>query len=86
MPSYQWPRKPLPPLTVETNYLASDFERFEYFGGSLTGNKAILRLHLSNRTILDLPASDEELRRLLVVLCEAFRPHAIAHLKSGGWI
>ncbi len=77
MPSYQWPRKPLPPLAVETNYVASDFEGFEYVGAALTGSKAILRLHLSNNTTIDLPTSDDELRHLLVMLCDAFGPAAI---------
>ena len=86
MPSFQWPRKPLPPLAVETNYLASDFEHFEYYGSALTGSKAILRLHLSNKTTIDLPSSDDELRHLLVLLCEAFPRAAADHVKSRGWI
>ncbi len=76
----------MPPLAVETNYIASDFERFEYIGSALTESKAILRLHLSNKTTIDLPTSDDELRHLLVVLCDAFGTAAIAHLKSRGWI
>jgi len=49
--------KNLPPLEVETAYLATDFERFEYSGAQLQppGSKAILRLHLSNGTTIDLP-------------------------------
>jgi hypothetical protein len=72
MPSYQWPRKPLPALAIETNYLASDFEHFEYFGSPLTGGKAILRLHLSNSTTIDLPATDDALIYLRNVLDAAF--------------
>ncbi len=34
------PRKPLPPLSTETNYEAADFEGFEYFGAALTGSKS----------------------------------------------
>ena len=79
-------RKALPPLAVGTDYVAADFERFEYFGSMLTGSKAILRLHLKNGTTIDLPASDDELKRLLIVLCEAFGPVAIEHLKKRGWI
>jgi hypothetical protein len=86
MPSYQRPRKPLPPLAVETNYIASDFEHFEYFGSALTESKAILRLHLSNKTTIDLPTTDDELRHLLVMLLDAFGTDGIAHLKSRGWI
>jgi hypothetical protein len=72
--SIGWPRKPLPPLGVETNYLASDFETFEYFGGPLTGSTPILRLHLKNSTTIDLPSSDDELRRLRDVLNAAYPP------------
>jgi hypothetical protein len=79
-------RKALPPLEVGRAYLATDFESFEYAGSMLTGSKAILRLHLKNGTTIDLPASDDELKRLLVLLCEAFGPHAIAHLKMRKWI
>ena len=86
MPSYQNPRKLLPPLAVETNYAAVDFERFEYFGAVLPGVKAILRLHLKNGTTIDLAASDDELRNLLVMLCEAFPPTAVQHVKARGWV
>jgi hypothetical protein len=84
MVSIQNPRKPLPPLSTETNYWAADFESFEYFGGALTGSKAILRLHLKNGTTIDLPASDDELRHLLVMLCEAFPQRAVEYVK-GRW-
>jgi len=80
------PRKPLPPLATETNYVAADFESFEYFGAALTGSKAILRLHLKNGTTIDLPASDDALKHLLVLLIGAFGPHAIEHLKTMKWI
>jgi hypothetical protein len=86
MTNFQRPRRNLPPLEVGTAYAATDFERFEYFGSALTGSKAILRLHLKNATTIDLPTSDDELRHLLVMLCEAFGPDAIAHLRSRGWI
>jgi hypothetical protein len=76
----------LPPLEARTPYQATDFESFEYFGAGLTGSKAILRLHLKNETTIDLPTTDDELRHLLVILCEAFGSDAIAHLKSRGWI
>jgi hypothetical protein len=79
-------RKALPPLAVGTAYVAADFERFEYFGSMLTGSKAILRLHLKNGTTIDLPTSDDELKLLLIMLCEAFGPVAIEHLKKRGWI
>jgi hypothetical protein len=79
-------RKALPPLEVGRAYVAADFERFEYCGSMLTGSKAILRLHLKNGTTIDLPASDDELKRLLIVLCEAFGPVVVEHLKKRGWI
>lgn len=84
--SFQRAQKNLPPLQVGTAYEAADFQKFEYCGAMLTGSTAILRLHLRNGTTIDLPASDDELRRLLVVLCEAFGPVAVAHLKKRGWV
>ena len=48
--------------------------------------KAIHRLHLKNGTTIDLPTSDDELKRLLIMLCEAFGPVAVEHLKKRGWI
>jgi hypothetical protein len=80
------PKRPLPPLATHTNYKATDFESFEYFGAALTGSKAILRLHLKNETTIDLPSSDDDLKHLLVILIEAFGPHAIEHLKMRKWI
>jgi hypothetical protein len=80
------PRKNLPPLEVGTPYIATDFENFEYFGAKLTGSEAILRLHLKNATTVDLPATDDELKNLMVMLIEAFGPRAIEHLRSRGWI
>ena len=77
--------KNLPPLEVGTAYVASDFETFEYCGAALTGSKAILRLHLKNGTTIDLPANDDELRRLLHSLCDAFGEDATRHLKERGW-
>ena len=79
-------QKNLPPLEVGQAYRAQKFERFEYVGSALTGSKAILRLHLANRTTIDLPTTDEELKRLMVVLIEAFGSDAISHLKSRKWI
>ena len=52
----------------------------------LTGSKATLRLHLKNGTSIDLPCDDTELKRLTLVLCEAFGPVVIEHLKSRGWV
>jgi hypothetical protein len=79
-------KRSLPPLQVGKAYEATDFERFDYFGSKLTGSKAILRLHLKNATTIDLPTSDDELRHLLVILCEAFGPTAVEHLKMRGWV
>lgn len=78
--------KPLPSLEVGTAYEAVGFERFEYSHASLSGGATILRLHLKNGTTLDLPTSDEALKNLLTMLCDAFGPHAVAHLRSRGWI
>jgi hypothetical protein len=83
MTSIRNPKKPLPPLATETNYEAANFE---HFGSKLTGSKAILRLHLKNGTIIDLPSNDEDLKHLLVILCEAFPSTAISRLKQRGLI
>lgn len=73
-------------LVAGLHYEAEDFETFEYFGDVLTGSKAILRLHMKNGTKVDLPATNDELQRLAVVLTEAFGPVVIEHLKMRGWI
>ena len=57
--------KNLPPLEVGQAYRAQDFESFEYVGAALTGSKAILRLHLKNKTTIDLPTSDDQLLFLM---------------------
>lgn len=79
-------RRPLPPLEVGTAYVATDFESFEYCHASLRGGETILRLHLKNGTTLDLPASDDQLRALLTMLCDAFGAHAVDHLKTRNWL
>ena len=84
--SFRRAQKNLPPLQVGMAYEAADFERFEYCGAMLTGSTAILRLHLKNGTTIDLPANDDELKRLALVLCEAFGPHVIEHIKSRKWV
>ena len=84
MPNRQSSRKPPLLLKVGTVYEAAEFERFEYSGGLLTGSKPILRLHMKNGTIIDLPTTDDELRHLLVNLCEAFPEAAVSHLKMRG--
>jgi hypothetical protein len=78
--------KSLPPLEVGQAYRATDFERFEYSSAQLTGSKAILRLHLSNGTTIDLPANDDELRHLMAMLCDAFPGEAVELFRRRGWI
>lgn len=84
------PTKPnLPPLQVGRAYQATDFNGFEYRHHSTipqSEQKSIFRIHLSNGTTIDLPATDEQLKHLAIVLTEAFGPHVIAHLKSRGWV
>jgi len=82
MVSIRNPKKPLPPLATETNYEAADFEYFEYFGALKAGSKATLRLNLKNGTTIDLPSSENELKRLMVNLIEAFGSDAIARLRE----
>lgn len=76
----------LPPLEVGRAYVAADFQSFEYLSAKLTGSTAILRLHLSNGTTVDLPASDDELRRLMAMLCDAFPREAADLFRQRGWI
>jgi hypothetical protein len=76
----------LPPLEAGTPYLAVDFVSFEYRGEALTGSEAILRLHLKNATTIDIPTSDDEMKRLARVLTDAFGPVVIEHLKTRRWI
>ncbi len=79
-------KKPFPPLEVGQAYEAADFESFEYSGAILTGSKAILRLHLKNGTIIDLPTTDDELRHLMYMLCDAFPPAAVELFRERGWV
>ncbi len=65
-------RKTLPPLEVGALYRIPDFERFEFGRSVLTGEAPILRLHLTNGTILEIPASDTSLRVLRNVLMAAY--------------
>ena len=76
----------LPLLEVGIAYLAQDFESFEFSRLFQGEGKATLRLHLKNKTTLDLPTTDADLQRLAVVLAEAYPAHVIAHLKSNSKI
>jgi hypothetical protein len=78
--------KNLPPLEVGQAYTAQDFESFEYSGTVLTGGKAILRLHLANRTTIDIPATNDELRRLMYLLCDAFPGEAVKLFRQRNWV
>ena len=82
----QMPTKKLPPLEVGQAYEAADFVSFEYFGAVLTGRAPILRLHLKNGTTIDLPTTDDELRHLMYILCDAFPPAAVELFRQRGWI
>ena len=79
--------KNLPPLEVGQAYVAADFQRFEYCSERLSppGTAATLRLHLSNGTTIDLPASDADMAHLAVVLAEAFGPAVLEHMRMRGW-
>ena len=78
--------KPLPVLEVGQAYSAVDFDRFQYSSARGPEGSAALLLHLSNGTTIHLPASDQELARLMRVLVEAYPEAAIAHLKARNWI
>lgn len=80
----------LPPLEVGTAYQAQDFEGFEFearkLHRALTGeDRAILRLHLSNATKLDIPAKDEDLLYLLRMLILAHPKETLDFVKTQPW-
>ncbi|MGE7367914.1 hypothetical protein ACQKKX_02435 [Neorhizobium sp. NPDC001467] len=79
----------LPALEVGTSYRVVDFERFEYQHRSLGqahGEEAnILRLHLKNQTILDLPVSDEAFEHLLRTMIHMFPAVALDEIKRQPW-
>ena len=84
-------RKNLPPLEVGAIYRVPDFQSFEYMAQSLqkavTGeDTAILRVHLLNATILEIPIQTEDLHFLLRTLIDAYGETAIAHLKQRKWV
>ena len=80
------PQKRLPPLAVGQAYVAEDVETFGYLGAKLTGSAPILRLHLKNATTIDLPTTNERLRQLMHVLCDAFPKAAVEHVvEMRGW-
>lgn len=77
----------LPPLEVNTLYRTQDFEGFEFSARVLhqmvtDEDTAILRLRLSNKTILEIPATDEDLHYLLRVLMEAYPDVVQQHLNA----
>jgi hypothetical protein len=84
-------RQNLPPLEVGTIYRLQDFRGFEFSARALhqdvTGeDTAILRVHLANQTILEIPASEDDLHHLLRVLMEACPEAAQEHAKVRGWV
>lgn len=75
--------KNLPPLEVGATYRVADFAKFEWWSGRLTGEAtATLRLHLKNGTILEIPATEEELQYLQHNLNEAFPKRAVEYAKT----
>lgn len=79
--------KNLPPLEVDTTYRARDFEYFEFSAQSLhhamTGEEtAILRLHLANKTKIDIPATETDLHFLMRVLMAAYPKVAMDYRNS----
>lgn len=65
-------RKVLRPLEVGQIYVVPGFESFEFAATALTGEKPMLRLHLVNKTILELQTSDDRLQALLKMLNAAY--------------
>jgi hypothetical protein len=81
----------LPPLEVNTVYRAQDFQEFDFSARVLhqqvTGeDTAILRVHLANKTILEMPAKESDLHYLMRNLMEAYPSVAKEHAKARGWI
>ena len=77
--------RPLPPLEAGVAYRATEFDRFDYFGGVTPGRASILRLCLRNGTTIDLPTTEEKLRHLLFLLVVAFPQDAVENVKKMGW-
>ena len=82
-------RRTLPPLEVGTIYRATVFEDLTFVTQGLHRDKsgedtAILRLHLANATILEIPVSDEDLKRYMRILMESYPVDAIDHAKTRG--
>ena len=75
------------PLLLEAGlaYRAGDFESFEYSSKRLNGQETILRLHMKNGTILDLPATDDSLKYLAANLAAAFPEHVLQYFFANGW-
>ena len=83
-------RKNLPPLEVNTVYRARNFQNFEFSARFLQKavageDIAILRLHLANKTILEIPAKDEDLHYLLRTLMEAYPSVGKEHARLRYW-
>lgn len=78
-------KKPLM-LQVGCLYEAAEFDYFEFQKILSDESKAVLRLHMKNGTIVDLPCSVESLKHLLATLCGAYGDHAKQVLKQSGWL
>lgn len=80
------PKKPLPLLEVGCAYRAQVVVSFQYLAaGQTTDNIPILRLDLRNGTTLDLPSTDDELKRLMKVLMASFPVEALEFLRGQPW-
>lgn len=83
-------RRNLPPLEVGMVYRVPDFQGFEFSARVLQRDilgedTAILRVHLANKTILEIPAIEDDLHHLLRILMEAYPEVAREHAKIRGW-
>lgn len=73
-------------LAAGSAYRAQDFGYFEYDHVFQNPENVALRLHMKNMATLEIPASDEQLKRLMYALMSGFRPEAVAFLKKNSWI
>jgi hypothetical protein len=69
----------------------NDFQGFDYTAQSLQKavageDTAILRLRLSNETILEIPSTTEGMHYLLRTLIDAYGTVALSHLRERKWI
>ena len=76
----------LAPIAAGQAYRLHEFEYFEYDHVFRNPQSAVLRLHMKNGATVEVPATDEQMKRLLFALMSGFRQEAIAYMRHQSWI